>query len=526
MEKDNSLDEEVVLQVIREDIDISKYTKKANSNDDDENTAEENSIEDTSEEEISEDTLEEDVLEEEETDDEDDEDYEDEEEDEETLRRRERHSRRVRNQIISYSIISIILIAIGIGIYFLTSTTLGYIRQYRADIAAQEAAQEAEQATAEEVVIEAPSIVEAEAVAEEEIDTTIYEDIDYLGEAVDAMISQMTIEDKVSQLFMLTPEALTGVDAATQAGSGTKDALDKYAICGLVYNSKNILDAEQFAGMIENTVGMSKYELFLAVTEPGGDASIVANSSIADIPHVDSPAVIGEGNDSSMAYNAGLTISSYLSALGINMNLSPDGSVIKDEEAISADTSYGAEEAVVYDMAVKMIEGLKEGNVAACMTGFPGNGNITSKTAEGVVESDINSETIEAQLLPYISGIAAGAPAVMINNVTYTTVDTDACPASVSKYIIGQLLRGNMGFDGIVITAPMTDKAITENLSSAEAAVNALLAGADVIYMPESFEEAYAGVLEAIAAGTITEDRINESLNRIFRVKLADDITM
>ena len=108
-----------------------------------------------------------------------------------------------------------------------------------------------------------------------------------------------------------------------------------------------------------------------------------------------------------------------------------------------------------------------------------------------------------------------------VNNVTYTAADESGMPASLSEYVIGKLLRGDMAFDGIVVTAPLNEKAITESFTSAEAAVYALTAGADILYMPENFEEAYNGLMEAVSNGTIPESRIDESLDRIFRVKLS-----
>ena len=456
---------------------------------------------------------------------EDDEVYEDEYEDEETLRRRERHSRRVRNQIISYTVISILLIAIGVGLYFFISFIGSYIKGYVAEQKAAAAVEEEVVNTEESAVIEAPAAIEDPVVEDEEvIDESLFEEVDYLGEAVDATISQMTLEDKVAQLFFVTPELLTGVNTATQAGDGTKAALDKIAVGGLIYDSKNIESEEQVKALLETTASMSKYELFLAIAEPGGESSVIGNSTIAEIPHVDAPSEIGASGDSNNSYYSGLTISTYLANLGFNLDMAPDGSIIKDDSSIAISTSYGQDEAVVYDMTGKMVEGLCEGKIGACMTGFPGNGNITAKTSEGIVESDITAEELETQLLPYISGSAAGAKLIMVNNVSYTVADSSGVPASVSMYIVGKLLRENMGFTGVVITAPLSDKAITENMTSAEAAVSAILAGADMIYMPDNLEECYTGLLEAVNNGTVSEDRINESLERIFRVKLEDDI--
>lgn len=438
-------------------------------------------------------------------------------------RRLIRHKRRVRNQIIAYLSVSIIIIALGVCISFGLHKLATLIADYREEAAEEEYTEEnGEAEPAEEIVVTAPEITEPV----EEIDTAeeVVEEPtpeDYLEEMVTATISQMPIEDKVAQLFIVSPEALTGVNAATQAGEGTKEALSEYAVGGLIYDRKNIESDEQLTTLLDNTRNMSKYELFLGVNEPGGEQSVLAGSKLTDIPSVESPADIAAAGDSSAAYNAGNTISSYLSFYGINLDLAPNGSVTADEASVSADVSYGGDETKAYEMIPRMIEGLHTGGVNAVMTDFPGTGNITEDTAKGRVESDISQEELSNQILPYITGVTAGARFIQLNNVTYITADSEAMPASLSKYIVDTVLRENMGFEGVIISGPLNETAVTEYYTSDEAALYAYAAGVDMIYMPEDFGAAYESVLNAVKDGTIPESRIDLSLERIFKVKLA-----
>lgn len=452
-------------------------------------------------------------------------DDEDEEEDEEEIRRRLRHKRRVRNQIISYIVTAVILAVIGVGIFFAAKYILAFWHEKQAEkiVEAEIEAIDAEEEE-EETVIEPPENLEPEITAEEEEEEEIPVEVDYLGEMVNSVISEMPIEDKVAQLFMITPEALTGVDTATKAGDGTKEALNTYAIAGLVYGSKNITDAEQITEMLTNTVGMSKYELFLVAKEPGGDMGTVAGSPISGVPPVELPSDIATSGDAMQAYNAGATVASYLCSYGFNVNIAPSGDLVTDENALSAKLSYGNDEAATSDMVAQMVSGMKSGKMGVCMTNFPGTGNITESTADQVVESEMSADDITGQLVPYVSGIAAGADMIMMNNVTYTVADGAAVPASMSEYMISTVLRGNMGYEGIIVTGPLNDKAVTENFTSAEASIAAFKAGADILYMPADFEEAYQGMLTAAQDGTISEERIDETLTRIFRMKFADDV--
>ena len=162
-------------------------------------------------------------------------------------RREYRRKRRVRNQAIAYICVIIFLGAAITGATIGITTLMKNISEKKQ--AEELAAQLEEISNQEEVVVEPPVTVEQEPV----------EEVDWLEEMVETCIAEMPLEDKVAGLFMITPEALTGVDKAIKAGDGTKDALNEYAIGGLVYFSQNIQSKEQLTEMLSNTASMSKY---------------------------------------------------------------------------------------------------------------------------------------------------------------------------------------------------------------------------------------------------------------------------
>ena len=112
----------------------------------------------------------------------------------------------------------------------------------------------------------------------------------------------------------------------------------------------------------------------------------------------------------------------------------------------------------------------------------------------------------------------------MVSHVTAAAVEDGTLPASLSKALITDTLRGELGFQGVIITDALDMSAITQYYTSEEAAVKALDAGADMLLMPEDFEAAYNAVLTAVKDGTIQESRIDESLERIYRVKAAEKL--
>lgn len=432
------------------------------------------------------------------------------EENREVSRREIRRKRRKRNQIIAYVSVAVFAIACLVGIGWGVNSVMGMISDKK---------QEAELAKklAEKQETEAQATVEEETIAETESCT---ED-DLLKEVVDSVMSEMTLEDKVAGLFFVTPEALTGVDKAVKAGEGTKEALAEYPVGGLIYFDKNIQSEEQLKEMIATTGTMAKYPLFFGVDEEGGSVARLAGSDALSIENVGPMGAIGASGDTSKAYEAGKTIGTYLSTYGINVDFAPVADVLTDpENKTIGDRSFGTDSAMAGQMAAQAAAGLQEAGVSACLKHFPGLGGTTVDTHDKLAESGRTLEEMQAgELLGFQPGIENGVDFVMVSHLSVPDVTGDSTPSSLSGVMISDVLRGTLGYDGIVITDALNMGAITKGYSSADAAVKAITAGADMLLMPESFKEAYQGILEAVQNGTISEERIDQSIKRIYHVK-------
>ncbi len=129
-----------------------------------------------------------------------------------------------------------------------------------------------------------------------------------------------------------------------------------------------------------------------------------------------------------------------------------------------------------------------------------------------------------SEFLIYEAAIRDGVDCIMVSNINSKGVTDSDTPDSLSGVMITELLRGDLGFDGVVITDALDDTAVTEKYTPAEAAVAAIEAGADVLYRPADYDAAYEGVLQAVADGKITQERIYESLVRIYRVKYQNTV--
>ena len=183
--------------------------------------------------------------------------------------------------------------------------------------------------------------------------------------------------------------------------------------------------------------------------------------------------------------------------------------------------AFSSDPQVVATMAAAFSQGISSRGVLYSYKHFPGHGNTAADSHAGFAESDADLATLrDRELIPFRDGIERGVPMIMVGHISLPNVTQDDLPASLSGEIITGLLREELEYDGIVITDAMNMGAIADNYSSGEAALLALEAGADLLLMPSSFSSAYEAVVGAIRDGTISQERVDESLTRILRTKL------
>lgn len=346
------------------------------------------------------------------------------------------------------------------------------------------------------------------------------EDIDKKAEEI---LAKMTLEEKVYQMFVVTPETLTGYDEVTESTDITKGKLEEYPVGGLIYFTKNLRDEQQTKRMLNNTtasaIELQGLPIFLCVDEEGGRVVRVAENDAFDVTNVGAMQDISSKED---AYAAGETIGTYLSNLGFNVDFAPVADVITNEKnEVIGDRSFGTDASVVTEYAVAYSDGLRSQEILSTFKHFPGHGATEGDTHEGFAyTTKTYEELIQSELVPFTKAEEAGVDMIMVAHISVPNVTGDNTPCTLSYKMITEILRGDLGYNGLVITDGMNMGAITDNYSSKEATVKAIQAGVDLVLMPENFHSAVEGVLEAVEQGEITEDRINESVIRIIKKKL------
>lgn len=336
----------------------------------------------------------------------------------------------------------------------------------------------------------------------------------------------MTLEQKVAQLFMVTPEALVEeVSQVTQAGDMTHEGVKTWPVGGIVYFAQNVLDPDQVTTMLSNVRAFYEQDgnpvPFLAVDEEGGSVVRVAGNEAFGVSDVGDAAALGVAGDAEAAKRAAVDIATYLKPLGFNMDFAPVCDVV---DPTRSDTmglrSFSSDATVAADMVRAQVEGFLSQGMLCCAKHFPGIGAAAGDSHTGAITIDKTVEELEAvDLVPFKAAIEAGVPFVMVGHLNLPNVIGDETPAPLSPKVVQELLREKLGYAGVVVTDSLAMGAITDRYSASEAAVAALKAGCDIPLMPENFKEAYQGVLDAVAAGDLSEDRITESVVRILTAK-------
>ena len=295
---------------------------------------------------------------------------------------------------------------------------------------------------------------------------------DPLWEEAEALMEDMTLEQKVAQMFFVAPESLTGVDKATAAGEKTRIAYQELPVGGIILFQDNVEDAEHFSQMTSNLQKYAdetvKLPLFI-----GADASLKIDGEIPE---------------------------------GVNLIFGPMADIAENDYETTA------------DQVVSALDDLHKSGRLGVVGHFPGYACVTDE--ETLTTSKDWGELKDSDLIPFDRAIKEGLKMLTVSNIRVPEVTGDEIPASMSGIIITQKLRLDMGYDSVIVTEPMNAQSLQEEYTPVEGALNAIKAGADMVLMPQDLGECYNALLDAVSKGEISKERIDESALRIIRAKL------
>ncbi|WP_373576261.1 glycoside hydrolase family 3 protein [Parafannyhessea umbonata] len=339
-------------------------------------------------------------------------------------------------------------------------------------------------------------------------------------------VTSLTLEQKVAQMFFPRPEALTGMGQVTAAGDTTRKAFANIPVGGMCYFAQNLQSESQARQMLSASNQISLDEvglpLLMSVDEEGGTVSRVGGNKGFSVENVGNMRDVGDTGDARRAYDVCKKIAGYLVPLGFNLDFAPDADIVNGTSQTMAKRSFGTTADAVAPMVESAVKGFLDGGIMCCAKHFPGIGGAQGDSETETITTDKTLDQLrQEELVPFERAIAAGVPMVMVGHISCPKVTGDSAPASLSRAIVTDVLRGELGFDGIIITDSLGMGAVAGLHEARDLGVAAIEAGVDMLLMTPELTASYQGVLDAVKAGTITEERIDESVTRIVRAKLA-----
>ena len=338
-------------------------------------------------------------------------------------------------------------------------------------------------------------------------------------EKMHQLIAHMSIEQKVGQLIVVGFEG-------TRINADIKSNISQHFVGGVTLFARNIQSPRQLARLTTDLQKLTqetehRIPLFIATDQEGGWVARLKTGATV----LPGNMALGAAGSAELAEQAGKITAIELAAVGINLNFAPVMDVNNNPRNPVIDRrSFGEGPDLVSRLGSAYIKGLQQNGVLATTKHFPGHGDTTvdSHTDLPTVSHDV--ERIRAiELKPFRAAIEANVAAIMTAHIVYSALDADR-PATLSQRILTTLLRGELGFDGLIITDDMEMKAIDRRYRTGEAVVMAIAAGADMVLTLWTYQnqlEVFDALVSAVKSGRISEDRINQSVERILKYKTA-----
>ena len=338
---------------------------------------------------------------------------------------------------------------------------------------------------------------------------------------IDNIVNKMSLEEKVGQIFIVDFFSLSKKSKTTHLTPEIKKMIEDYNIGGVIFFADNIVDETQLEIFMNELKNTTKIPLFISIDEEGGKVSRLSNNENIEMDKFEKASEIGKLNDENIAYLFGKKIGNELKKRKFNMNFAPVADVNSNpKNPVIGERAFGDNEEIVSIMISNVISGMQEEGVASVAKHFPGHGDTALDTHnESVYLNHDIDRLYSLEFKPFIKAIENDVMGIMMAHITLPNICKENVPASMSKEIITEILRKDLGYDNLIITDAFNMKAITNKYSSKEASIKAVNAGIDIILMPEDFVEAYNGIIESVRNNEINEKRIDESVKRVLKVK-------
>ena len=334
-------------------------------------------------------------------------------------------------------------------------------------------------------------------------------ELDKIKEKIDSM----TLEQKIGQLFIVGFEGDIINDEII-------DLVKNQEVGGLIYFSRNVVDSNQIITLNNEIKAIKKdIPLFISVDEEGGVVSRVPDEFLK----LPSSGYIGKFDDENLSYNIGSIIAKELKNLGFNMDFAPVLDIDSNpNNTVIGERAFGNNADIVSKLGIKTMEGLRDGGIIPVVKHFPGHGDTDIDSHYGLpIVTKTLEELNNLEFIPFKNAIENGADVVMVSSIILSSIDSEY-PATMSKKVTTDILRNKLNFDGVIATDDMTMGAIMDNYNLTDAVIMAINAGNDLILVCHGYDDiikSISAVKDAVSSNIISEERIDESVYRILKLK-------
>lgn len=339
---------------------------------------------------------------------------------------------------------------------------------------------------------------------------------DAVTDPIKEIMDSMSIEEKIGQMLMFGFED-------TQINDETRKLIEDYHVGGVILFKKNISGTQQLLDLNnkikEINSGLHDTPIFISVDEEGGLVSRMP----PEIMNLPDSKDIGDANNAALAYQVGEAIGERVSSFGFNMTMAPVLDINSNPaNLVIGKRAFGDNKEIVSKMGIEEMKGIQSRNIIPVVKHFPGHGDTDVDSHLGLPIVNHGTERLrQLELVPFQHAFNQQADMTMVAHILFPEIDRDY-PSSLSKKVITDILRGKLNFDGVVITDDMTMGAIIENYDIGEASVRAVQSGNDIVLVSHGYEnkmKAVSSLTNAVKDGTISKERIDESVERILLLK-------
>lgn len=326
-------------------------------------------------------------------------------------------------------------------------------------------------------------------------------------------LSNMSLSDKIGQMIMIDYRDTTEMNVELE------NILTKYNPGGFILFKSNITNFNQTQAFLNDVKNATSIKSMISVDQEGGRVQrLDERVGFEKYPPM---AEIGKTNNVEVAFELGARMGQELKSIGVDMDMAPVLDIFSNpENRVIADRAFGTNSEIVKKMAFAYADGLKKENIIAVGKHFPGHGDTAKDSHIDLPVIDKDLETLKRlELIPFIEAVNKKLPGLMVAHIAVPKVTGDTMPSSLSKIMISDLLRDDMGYQGLIMPDSLKMKALSNYFTNEDIYLRCVQAGNDFLLMPQDIKEAYETIYRKVDEGVISEDRINQSVYKILSTK-------